>query len=221
MFRLLLVLLILLIVLLLLLMLLLLMLLLLMLLLILLLMLPLLLLRLPMLLLRLPMLPMLLLMLPLLLLTLPMLPMLNEKMFCVEPPTLCESIILKYHNLRPPWRRKRRRMVESEKLVKLCVKCGRPRAENLLSPLEERCEEIRRGRRRRRRLVFQAGQWVATVLAVSGVLFNNARLRWCFPLWVVSNAITLVYHVRARLWGLACRDVVFLVLAAVGWFMWG
>jgi len=26
-------------------------------------------------------------------------------MFCVEPPTLRESIILKYRNLRPPWRR--------------------------------------------------------------------------------------------------------------------
>jgi len=69
--------------------------------------------------------------------------------------------------------------------------------------------------------LFVAGQWLAMVLAVSGVLLNNARLRWCFPLWVVSNAITLVYHVRARLWGLACRDVVFLVLAVIGWFMWG
>ena len=90
-----------------------------------------------------------------------------------------------------------------------------------LSPLETRCEEIRLGRLRRRRWMFQAGQWVATALAITGVLLNNAQRRWCFPLWVVSNAITLGYHVRARLWGLACRDCVFLVLAVIGWFMWG
>lgn len=65
------------------------------------------------------------------------------------------------------------------------------------------------------------GQWVATALAVGGVLLNNARIRWCFPVWFVSNVICLVYHLRAKLWGLAVRDGIFIVLAIAGWFQWG
>lgn len=68
---------------------------------------------------------------------------------------------------------------------------------------------------------YQIGQWVATAVAIAGVLLNNARRRECFVLWSVSNSITLYYHIRGRLWGLAARDAVFLVLAAVGWVMWG
>lgn len=65
------------------------------------------------------------------------------------------------------------------------------------------------------------GQWIAMVLAVGGVLLNNARIRWCFPLWFVSNVISLAYHLRARLWGLAVRDAIFTVLAIAGWIQWG
>ena len=114
-------------------------------------------------------------------------------------------------------------MAESEKPVKQ-PRCPQDLWPTPTAAMAEQAERLKRSRLSRppwRRGLFVAGQWVATVLAVSGVLCNNARLRWCFPLWVVSNAITLVYHVRARLWGLACRDVVFLVLAVIGWFMWG
>jgi len=68
--------------------------------------------------------------------------------------------------------------------------------------------------------LFEGGQWLATAIAIGGVCLNNARCRWCFPLWMVSNGVTLVYHVRGRLWGLAARDAVFWVLAVIGWFMW-
>jgi len=76
------------------------------------------------------------------------------------------------------------------------------------------------GRRHWRRWLYEGGQWAATGIAIGGVLLNNARIRWCFPLWLVSNTISLGYHVRGRLWGLAVRDLVFSVLAIVGWFMW-
>jgi len=46
-------------------------------------------------------------------------------------------------------------------------------------------------------------------------------VRECFLLWMVSNLATLIIHYRAKLWGLAVRDLVFLVLAIAGWFMWG
>jgi len=60
----------------------------------------------------------------------------------------------------------------------------------------------------------------ATVIAVAGVLLNNARVIWCFPCWMVSNGLTLYLHLRARMFSLALRDLVFGVLAVVGWAMW-
>jgi hypothetical protein len=69
--------------------------------------------------------------------------------------------------------------------------------------------------------LVEGGQLVATALAVGGVLLNNARIRWCFPVWFVSNVICLRYHLQARLWGMAVRDVIFIGLAIAGWFQWG
>lgn len=62
---------------------------------------------------------------------------------------------------------------------------------------------------------------ISTVLAIVGVLANNRRLRWCFLLWMVSNAMSLVIHANAGIWSLAGRDAVFLVLAVEGWIRWG
>ncbi len=63
--------------------------------------------------------------------------------------------------------------------------------------------------------------WITTAIAIVGVLANNRRLRWCFPLWLVSNVLSLALHTHADLWPLAVRDAVFAVLAILGWFQWG
>lgn len=62
---------------------------------------------------------------------------------------------------------------------------------------------------------------IATALAIGGVLLNNHRLRVCFLVWLVSNAITLGLHLHAGLFSLAARDVAFLLLAVHGWVKWG
>lgn len=62
---------------------------------------------------------------------------------------------------------------------------------------------------------------IATVLAVTGVVLNNRRLRVCFAVWLVSNALSLLIHVDAALWSLVVRDAIFLVLAVDGWIRWG
>ena len=62
--------------------------------------------------------------------------------------------------------------------------------------------------------------WIATCVAVSGVLLNNAQSAWCFPLWMVSNSLTAAIHIRTRLWALASRDLIFLALAVHGWRQW-
>ena len=62
---------------------------------------------------------------------------------------------------------------------------------------------------------------ISSVLAVVGVLANNRRLRWCFILWMVSNAMSMAIHADAGILSLAARDAVFLALAVEGWFKWG
>ena len=62
---------------------------------------------------------------------------------------------------------------------------------------------------------------ISGVLAVVGVLANNRKLRWCFLLWMVSNAMSLAVHAAAEIWSLAARDAIFLILAVEGWFKWG
>ena len=61
---------------------------------------------------------------------------------------------------------------------------------------------------------------VAAILAVAGVLLNNRKLRMCFILWMVSNALSAGIHACAGPWSLMLRDVVFFVLAIEGWIKW-
>lgn len=62
---------------------------------------------------------------------------------------------------------------------------------------------------------------IATVLAVTGVILNNRRLRFCFVLWVISNSLSLLLHLDAALWSLVVRDAIFTVLSIEGWIKWG
>jgi nicotinamide riboside transporter PnuC len=62
---------------------------------------------------------------------------------------------------------------------------------------------------------------VATCIAVAGVVLNNCKLRTCFAVWLVSNALSAVIHLDAHLWGLCARDSIFLLLAVHGWIRWG
>ena len=71
------------------------------------------------------------------------------------------------------------------------------------------------------KLLIELFGWIATVLAIVGVLANNRRLRWCFLVWMVSNALSMVIHARARIRSLTVRDAIFLVLAIEGWIRWG
>ena len=61
---------------------------------------------------------------------------------------------------------------------------------------------------------------VATCIAIAGVVLNNCRVRWCFALWLISNALTAGLHLHAGMYSLAARDLVFLGLAVDGWFRW-
>ncbi len=61
---------------------------------------------------------------------------------------------------------------------------------------------------------------IVTVVAVAGVVLNNRKYRWCFVLWMVSNALSAVIHCSVGLWSLVARDLIFLGLSVEGWFLW-
>jgi len=63
--------------------------------------------------------------------------------------------------------------------------------------------------------------WTSGAVAVAGVILNNYRLRLCFLLWLASNSASAGLHLNAGMYGLAARDVVFLVLAIHGLILWG
>ena len=68
--------------------------------------------------------------------------------------------------------------------------------------------------------------YIATLLAVAGVIFNNYRSRWCFLFWVISNLICLRIHLAAHRRGakdmlaMVARDIIFIILAVHGYLAW-
>ncbi|MFH0981835.1 MAG: nicotinamide mononucleotide transporter [Planctomycetota bacterium] len=83
-------------------------------------------------------------------------------------------------------------------------------------------DELKRQLARRRPWTRRADLlgWGVTAVSVAGVLCNNARVIWCFPLWLLSNGVTCGLHLRQRMWSLAVRDGMFFVLSAAGWWLW-
>ena len=61
---------------------------------------------------------------------------------------------------------------------------------------------------------------IATILAVTGVLFNNRKMIACFYLWFASNLITAWLHAGVGLWSLLVRDLMFLALVIEGFWKW-
>ncbi|HAL44572.1 MAG TPA: hypothetical protein DCP47_01400 [Phycisphaerales bacterium] len=62
--------------------------------------------------------------------------------------------------------------------------------------------------------------YISMVMAVAGVIFNNYKMRVCFKIWIVSNALSLILHVSIGVWSMAARDFIFLVLAIHGIYKW-
>jgi len=62
---------------------------------------------------------------------------------------------------------------------------------------------------------------IAMGFAVTGVIANNRKLRFCFILFLISNTLSGGIHAHIGIWSLLLRDTIFFVLAIEGWFKWG
>lgn len=61
---------------------------------------------------------------------------------------------------------------------------------------------------------------IVTILAVTGVILNNRKMKGCFCLWIFSNSLCAYIHWGAGLNSLFVRDIIFLCLAVEGWYKW-
>jgi nicotinamide riboside transporter PnuC len=69
-------------------------------------------------------------------------------------------------------------------------------------------------------LMLEVVAFIATVLAVYGVLLNNRKSSMCFKLWIVSNLLSAGIHCFTGPVMLVIRDLIFLILAFEGMILW-
>ena len=80
--------------------------------------------------------------------------------------------------------------------------------------------EADRASGRIRRTMMIVWELLVLVIAVIGVVLNNRKVIWCFPLWLISNTISAALHGYMGLWGLLARDAIFIALAIHGLYLW-
>lgn len=62
--------------------------------------------------------------------------------------------------------------------------------------------------------------WPIAMLALLGVHLNGDKIRWCWPLWMMTNATTCLHLVLCRDWPLAAKQAAFFCMSVRGWYRW-
>lgn len=62
--------------------------------------------------------------------------------------------------------------------------------------------------------------WVATAIALCGTVLNCKKIRACFYLWTVTNAMWFGWDMYSGLWSRAILDAVQFGLAIWGVYEW-
>lgn len=63
--------------------------------------------------------------------------------------------------------------------------------------------------------------WIIFIVALTGAVLNVKSIRWCFPLWMVSNGSWLIINLRGSDWPQAACYGIFFIVSIYGWFAWG
>ena len=62
--------------------------------------------------------------------------------------------------------------------------------------------------------------WAATLIALTGTVLNCKKIKWCFALWLITNAMWFAWDMHIGLWSRAMLDAVQFALAAWGIYEW-
>lgn len=63
--------------------------------------------------------------------------------------------------------------------------------------------------------------WFNTAVAIIGTVLNAKQLRFGFILWMITNAIFVVYNLYIKSYPQAALFSVYFGLAVFGWISWG
>lgn len=62
--------------------------------------------------------------------------------------------------------------------------------------------------------------WIATIVALAGTILNCKQIKWCFLLWLFTNAMWFAWDIYCGLFNRAIMDAVQFVLAGWGLYEW-
>ena len=62
--------------------------------------------------------------------------------------------------------------------------------------------------------------WIAAFVSMFGVVLNSYKIIWCWPIWIVSNAIWIYYGVKTKQWSLVILWIVFTFANIFGYYQW-
>jgi nicotinamide riboside transporter PnuC len=68
--------------------------------------------------------------------------------------------------------------------------------------------------------MFELIGTITTVIAVYGAWLNNRANKVCFLLWIISNTLSGGLHFHDGRFSLVVRDMIFLILAVLGYLKW-
>ena len=62
--------------------------------------------------------------------------------------------------------------------------------------------------------------WIATIICLTGTVFNCKKMKICFYLWIVGNLLWFAFDLHSGLYSRAALDTVQLALAVYGIYEW-
>ena len=62
--------------------------------------------------------------------------------------------------------------------------------------------------------------WIATMFSIAGILFNSRKIIWCWPIWLISNILWIIYFAHLKMTPSVVLWIVFSIFNVYGWVQW-
>lgn len=62
--------------------------------------------------------------------------------------------------------------------------------------------------------------WIATILSIAGIVLNANKLMICWPVWLASNVLWIIYSINAGETAALVMWIVFVGFNGYGWYKW-
>jgi nicotinamide mononucleotide transporter len=62
--------------------------------------------------------------------------------------------------------------------------------------------------------------WIATTLSIIGIVLNSYLIIWCWPVWIASNVLWIIWSVKKKEWSQLILWNVFFLTNIYGWYQW-